>query len=218
MPPKSPTRSTKRSPATGRPSSVSRGRIAQIEPAADALSEEAIVDAATAIIKEVGVKGLTMRRLSDDLGVALGATYHHVANRNALLSLVAARVQEQVALPDESGDWLSKIKELLLNHVSVVGQYEGLAAFIMSNQDTAPHTMDVAMHRYLDEAGFSKPGAETVMSALFFYIAGTMVSGLMTTRVKGVSQRAMRARFNDGLDVLLKGVAIELKEDRKRSR
>jgi TetR/AcrR family transcriptional regulator, tetracycline repressor protein len=169
------------------------------------------------IIAEVGVKGLTMRRLSDDLGVALGATYHHVANRNALLALVALRVQDQVVLPGvTSDDWLAKTRELLLNYVSVVGQYEGIAAYIMANQESAPRKVDQAMRSYLDEAGFSPAGAEIVMSALFFYVAGTMVSGLMTTRLKGVSQRAMWARFTDGLDVLLKGVAVELADDRNK--
>jgi AcrR family transcriptional regulator len=214
---KSGTVGTKRAQPGARASRPSRSKAVAAHPNADSLNEDLIVTEAMSIIADVGVAGLTMRRLSDNLGVALGATYHHVANRDALLALIVARVHEQVELPNpRSGDWLSRIRELLLNYVSTVSGYEGIAAYIMANQETAPRRIDETMHSYLDEAGFSRGGAEIVMSALFFYVGGTMVSGLMTTRVKGVSQRAMRARFTDGLDVLLKGVAVELVDDRRK--
>jgi AcrR family transcriptional regulator len=214
---KSTTLGAKRAEPGTRGSRPARPKAVAADSGQDSLSEHVIVTESMSIIADVGVAGLTMRRLSDNLGVALGATYHHVANRNALLALVAARIQNQVVLPDPAvGDWLTKIRELLLNYVSTVSEYEGIAAYIMSNQDNAPRHIDETMHTYLDEAGFSRAGAEIVMSALFFYVAGTMVSGLMTTRVKGVSQRAMRSRFTDGLDVLLKGVAVQLADDHRK--
>ena len=53
------------------------------------MTEAMIVRAALEIIEECGVDGLTMRPLSARLDVALGATYHRVPNKHALLVLVA---------------------------------------------------------------------------------------------------------------------------------
>src|ERR1700735_5755608 len=54
------------------------------------LDKQSIVSAALDIIAERGVAGLSMRLLSQRLGVSLGATYRHVPNKDDLLRLVAA--------------------------------------------------------------------------------------------------------------------------------
>jgi AcrR family transcriptional regulator len=187
-------------------------------PTIDGLTEERIVAAAKAIVREVGVDGLTMRRLSDDLNVALGATYHHVPNRHALLALVARSIQDDVQLPgSKTGTWIDNVRTLLLNYVAEVSPYQGMASFTLANSEVNSPRIGEAMRGYLASAGFSREGSELVLSALFFYVAGTMASGL-TTGMKGISQRALNKRFIAGLEVLLKGVVVELKEDRQRAK
>jgi AcrR family transcriptional regulator len=184
----------------------------------EALSEERIVAAAKAIVREAGVDGLTMRRLSDELGVALGATYHHVPNRHALLSLVARSIIDDVQIPDTSRRaWLDGVRTLLLNYVAEVGPYDGMAAFTLANPEVRSPRVSDAMYSFLASAGFSAEGRELVVSALFFYVAGSMASGLTNNR-RGTTQRAVNKRFVAGLDVLLKGVVVELKDDRQRAR
>ena len=51
-----------------------------------------MIDAAARIVEQDGLDALTMRRLSDDLGVAVTSIYWHVGNRRALLDALVDRV------------------------------------------------------------------------------------------------------------------------------
>jgi AcrR family transcriptional regulator len=50
------------------------------------------VEAAGRIVEQDGLDALTMRRLSEDLGVAVTSIYWHVGNRRALLDALVERV------------------------------------------------------------------------------------------------------------------------------
>ncbi|RNF49202.1 TetR/AcrR family transcriptional regulator [Marinomonas hwangdonensis] len=52
---------------------------------------KSLLEAATAIIKEQGVEGLSMRKLADKVGVSRTAPYHHFKDKNALLCALAER-------------------------------------------------------------------------------------------------------------------------------
>ena len=54
-------------------------------PRAPAVTRRAVLDAATRLIEEQGVAGLSMRKLAAELGVAVTSIYWHVGNREALL-------------------------------------------------------------------------------------------------------------------------------------
>src|ERR1700722_20475670 len=91
----------------GRPRQLNGAAKKQGAPVAvdgSGLSDREIVRAARDLIAEVGVQGLSMRRLSAKLGVALGATYHHVPPKRDLLLLVAHDLYEEVHVP-EKGTW-----------------------------------------------------------------------------------------------------------------
>jgi TetR/AcrR family tetracycline transcriptional repressor len=62
-------------------------------PRAPAVSRQAVLDAATRLIEQQGVAGLSMRKLAAELGVAVTSIYWHVGNREALLDQL---VQEMV--------------------------------------------------------------------------------------------------------------------------
>ena len=56
------------------------------------LTAHDVVDAAGRIVEQDGLDALTMRRLSEDLGVAVTSIYWHVGNRRALLDALVDRV------------------------------------------------------------------------------------------------------------------------------
>lgn len=97
--------STADSPAP--PSGVvrSRGR-----PRTRLLDVEMIVDAASAIIRTDGLRGLTMRGLAARLGVSASALYNHVRSRAALLSAIQERFSERL---DTSGFGVVSLREAL---------------------------------------------------------------------------------------------------------
>jgi AcrR family transcriptional regulator len=208
------------------PSTTRTSRTAKAEPPVPSppvrpvLTEGEIVAAALEIVEESGVESLTMRRLSTKLGVALGATYHHVPNKHALLVLIADELYGRIEIPDRvDGDWRAQIRELLLNVTEVMGAYPGVAAYIMRHPTEIPLVAVIeATSDALDSAGLHDEAAARVLSALFFYLAGTIVSGAITTlRPDTMTSDEIMARFADGLDVVLTGIEVEVDSVRRRS-
>lgn len=57
-----------------------------------ALSREKILDTAFDLLSRYGLADLSMRRLATELGVAPGALYYHVKNKQELLASLASRM------------------------------------------------------------------------------------------------------------------------------
>jgi AcrR family transcriptional regulator len=177
--------------------------------ARDTLSAAAIVRAARAIIEQDGVAGLSMRRLSDDLGVALGATYHHVPDRQALLRLVAQDISEDLELPDRTaGGWIDQIQAAVLSYVDLLHRYPGMVGEVADDlMAMTPMTLRAFLLECLAAAGFSERDQEIVLAALYFYVSGATTFG-------GVPELAtpavVRSHFESGLRLLLDGAAQRL--------
>lgn len=186
------------------------------------LSEVQIVQAARRLIAEVGVDGLTMRALSAELGVALGATYHHVPNKRDLLLLVARDLYDEVALPAR-GSWDQRLKKLMISVAEVVGRHPGMASFMNSNMaDSMPVDLNRRVTDLLREAGFSSRNVHAVMGALFIYVNGVSFTPVDGSPSGALSGAEVNRIFRDGLDMLLAGARATLEEDlegrRRRAR
>lgn len=73
------------------------------ESEAATLTAQDVVDAAGRIVEADGLDALTMRRLSDDLGVAVTSIYWHVGNRRALLDALVDRVLADMGMVEAIG-------------------------------------------------------------------------------------------------------------------
>lgn len=77
------------------------------------LHREAIIDAATTLLNTYGLADVTMRRVASSLGVAPGALYWHIANKQALIAALAEDIIAPVA--DSTLEEISlHLRELLL--------------------------------------------------------------------------------------------------------
>lgn len=179
---------------------------------AGALSEAEILDVALAIIEEQGIDGLTMRQLSSRLGVALGATYHHVKNKDSLLVLVARELFGRVEIPaiDDPRDWTVQVREVLLSLTDVFTGQSELAAWILAHfEEAAPSGIMIRMRGMLADAGFGPDATEQALNPLFFYVAGMLVGGF-TNFGDAQTKRQLRENFEHGLDVILTGIRVDL--------
>lgn len=61
-----------------------------------ALTREKILDTAFEVLRQFGLADLSMRRLATELGVAPGALYYHVKNKQELLAHLASRMLHRV--------------------------------------------------------------------------------------------------------------------------
>ncbi|MEU4419625.1 GntR family transcriptional regulator [Actinoplanes sp. NPDC024001] len=76
-----------------------RPRPAEVA-ARSSLSKEAIVQAAITIADAEGLEGLSMRRVSTNLGVSTMALYRHVASKSALVTAMIDQIYAEHALPE----------------------------------------------------------------------------------------------------------------------
>src|SRR3984885_1066350 len=98
------------------------------------LDKQSIVSAALDIIAERGVAGLSMRLLSQRLGVSLGATYRHVPNKDDLLRLVAADLYARITPADATDrDEFDQAKHVMLQIHDLLAAYPGVGAPIAEN-------------------------------------------------------------------------------------
>lgn len=186
------------------------------------LSEGQVIAAARELIRELGVDGCTMRALSTRLGVALGATYHYVPNKQRLLALVGRDVYREIAegLPAD-GDWKARLRATMVRTVELFGQYPGLAAHVMAHgADIPPQDPNLVIYTMLQEAGFTGEAAGELMGSLFLFVGGMCISAPAFADVGVVATADLlgtevltddfRRVFEAGLDMLLDGAELRL--------
>ncbi len=69
------------------------------------ISQEQILEAAVALIREGGLDGCNMTQIARRLGVSVMALYTYFPSRDALIEAVAADVFAALPIPSEGGDW-----------------------------------------------------------------------------------------------------------------
>lgn len=79
------------------------------------LDQAQIVRAAIALLDEVGLDDLTMRRLADRLGVKAAALYRHVHNKDELLALLGDQISGEIPFASAAGSWQAQLTEMAWN-------------------------------------------------------------------------------------------------------
>lgn len=108
------------------------------------LSQEAVVDAALALITEEGLDKLTMRRVADRLEVSPGALYVHVRNKEELLQLTLDRVMAELSLPrPDPQRWAEQIKEFARATRALLTRYPAVAQMSFGQIPSGPNAVVV---------------------------------------------------------------------------
>jgi AcrR family transcriptional regulator len=109
---------------------------------------EALLDAAERALDSRGVVTLTLRALSRQAGVTHAATYHHFADRSALLRAVAARgfdrLSEELSAP-APGKGAEALRELGVAYVSFAVRHGGLFRLMFSAEVTRGRAEDATL-------------------------------------------------------------------------
>jgi AcrR family transcriptional regulator len=110
----------------------SRPRSTRDRPAKAPLSEEAIVNAALAILKTDGLESVSMRKVAAALDTGAGSLYVYVDGRDGLLTAMFDRIVALVELetPDPSR-WRGQLRGLLERMREVLVAHPGMAAATM---------------------------------------------------------------------------------------
>ena len=100
------------------------------------LSEAQIIEAALRVIRKDGVDGLSMRRLSKELGVTPMAPYYYVSDKQALLDLVVSAALGGIEIPAAGvGPWHVRLR-LVVDQIDQQVRAQQRAALPQVRPDT----------------------------------------------------------------------------------
>jgi TetR/AcrR family tetracycline transcriptional repressor len=185
-----------------------------------ALTEAEIVAAALRIIKQSGVDGLSMRRLSRELGRSHMAMYYWVSDKAALLDLVAAAALRGIPIPDD-GDrgWETRLRELIAGIDEQLRAHPGIGEILLDRMlSTDRRILNAAMDILVD-AGFDDAEVLMAYATVHTYLFGRyQLVAAQPTTVDDDSQDTVarlvtqlptltgRDFFNFGVDTLIAGL------------
>ncbi|WP_300393952.1 TetR/AcrR family transcriptional regulator C-terminal domain-containing protein [Henriciella sp.] len=165
------------------------------------LNRERIVDAALALLDEVGLDKLSTRRLADQLGIRNASLYWHFRNKDALLdAMTASLYKSAVTEPDVDNpdfDWVEWAAESARSiRRTALAKRDG--ATIMAR----PRPIEPEMHRkiernifVLEDAGLSRMDAESALQTLRRFAVGSALQEQTSVD----DRRGGEARTGDGL-------------------
>jgi TetR/AcrR family tetracycline transcriptional repressor len=158
------------------------------------LSRDDVLARALALLDEVGLEALTMRRLAAALGVQPGAIYWHFANKQALEDAMAEAMMVGLLEPDLEGTWDEQLAELSRRLRTALCRHRDGASLAVRAVMPGPAGLAVSerMLRILRDAGFSKRATLWATAVLGYYILGyvTELQGTERTRVHGLTSVA----------------------------
>jgi TetR/AcrR family tetracycline transcriptional repressor len=150
---------------------VTQGRRTEVR--GRSLSEREIVDAALRVIKEVGVEGLSMRRLSEELGRSHMAMYYHVSDKRALLDMVASAALTDIAIPDPAGkDWETRLRDLIVSIDEQLRVHPGIGEILLDRMLSTDRRILNATMDVLVDAGFGDADVLMAYATVHTYLFG----------------------------------------------
>jgi AcrR family transcriptional regulator len=141
------------------------------------LDRERLVGEALALLDEVGLDDLSMRRLADRLGVTAASFYWYVRDKDELLALLADAISGEMPLPDLNLPWREALEVGARNLRRVALSHRDGARVLAATMPTGPHRLRAidALLGVLHRAGFP-PGDVTDLSYLYnAYLVGFML-------------------------------------------
>ncbi|QNP74301.1 TetR/AcrR family transcriptional regulator [Streptomyces roseirectus] len=143
------------------------------EPEQPALSRDAIVRAAVAMLDAEGADALSMRKLGASLNAGATSLYRHVATKEELMELAADEVFGEIAVP-AGGDWRTAVTEAAFSFRATTLRHPWLAS-VLGQAGLAylgPNLMSrtESLAALFVDAGFPDPG--NAISALLSYVTG----------------------------------------------
>jgi TetR/AcrR family tetracycline transcriptional repressor len=162
-----------------------------------ALSREEVLRGAMRLLDRVGLDGLTMRRLANELDVQAGAIYWHFANKQALQDAMADELTEGLLEPPPKGAWDTQLAELSRRLANALIRRRDGARLATSALTPGPNGLAASerMLRIARDAGFSKKATLWATSVLGYYVLGyvTDVQAAASARARGLGAAELRS-------------------------
>jgi AcrR family transcriptional regulator len=171
------------------------------------------VEAALSVAQH-NIADLTMRSVSSELQVSVGALYKHVSGRDALIALVVEHVLSQAPpmSPDVGNGWLA-LRAQVLGIQALVDRYPGLDQVIIAHSPSSPNANELRREGMaaLEHEGLTPDECHRVYRAVTWLWLGSRVALQGRRRTdKDIDS------FAESLDILISGLRNEIAESRRR--
>lgn len=146
-----------------------------MKPSGSALQRDTVVREALALLNEVGIDGVTTRKLAERLGIKSASLYWHFKNKRDLLDAMAeamlGNADETIPGPGlDWRDWLAReakgFRKALLSH------RDGALVHVGTRPEAQDYPEQERAARFLVEAGFSPDDALRAQVAMSYFVVG----------------------------------------------
>jgi TetR/AcrR family transcriptional regulator, tetracycline repressor protein len=180
----------------------SRNRGGRPRAGQELLSREKILEAALRVVDEEGMGALSMRRLGAELGVNPMSIYHHLPDKDAVVSGLVELVFSgmQVRYPEESS-WQEQVRAWAGAYRDLVRAHPNLVLEIVSSAAAATEVVllvNEPLYGALEEAGL--PPAEVVRAAdsVVDFIHGFAIAEGVQPQGQSFDRRELLERLEEG--------------------
>ncbi|GLZ36426.1 TetR family transcriptional regulator [Actinokineospora sp. NBRC 105648] len=167
-----------------------------------AVTPERVVRAALALTREHGLENWTLRQLAAGIGAYPAVIYHHVGDREAVVSAVLERVVAELPVPESDRPWRDWFEDLLTGWRPVLLTYPGVARRLAVHGALVPamHTVIDCAVGVLRRAGL---GDESVLACTLLLNQAWQSIAVEDDRGPGIRERAaeLHASLRDRPDV-----------------
>jgi AcrR family transcriptional regulator len=178
-----------------------------------ALTKQDIARAGLRLLNEVGLHGLTLRLIADELGVKAPALYWHLKNKQELLDEMATQMYRDADHGEASEDWAKLLITRAWAARRMMLSYRDGAKVYSGSYFTDETTPDAYHRQQLVAAGFTPQQAFRVIFTLFTFVIGFTTEEQAVYPMPDERDERYPAHFDDmdahftaGLEIVLTGI------------
>ncbi|MBK5567614.1 tetracycline resistance transcriptional repressor TetR [Ensifer sp. SSB1] len=197
------------------------------------LQRDTVVRAALTLLNEVGLDGLTTRRLAERLGVQQPALYWHFKNKQALIAALAEAMMAENhdrSVPEPDEDWRAFLTANARSFRRSLLAYRDGARIHAGTRPSAPQMASVeAQIRLLHAQGFPPAEAASALLLISHYVVGSVLeqqtpleategrtdgetasdetAPLLAAAMRALDESGPDASFEYGLTTIVEGLA-----------
>lgn len=94
-----------------------------------------------ALVDEVGIEALTIRKLATAMGTKPMTIYRHVPSKEEIVDGIVDRVFAEIERPSTDGDWLGAVRKRCVSARAVLNRHPWAAPLMMSRTSPGPETL-----------------------------------------------------------------------------
>ena len=177
------------------------------------LSRRLVLEAALDVVRQEGVDRLSLRRVSQRLGVTPMALYNHFESKKELLAGVLDLLVREAAAFDHEvprDDWRAWTTESFLRMYSSLRDHQGLVALTVGLDQLTPATReasDLALTVLLD-AGFSSEDSVRLFATLSRFVLGAVMLPMLRVSPPEVVPQSPDDSVRAGVETIIDGFAF----------